>query len=553
MVAGLFSLFVNLMLLGPTLYMLQVYDRVLTARSVPTLMMLTIGVGIALFSMSLVDFARGRLLALGARQIDDMLGRRILRQVITNASALGRNGYIHGLKDVATLRTFLAGNNVVALFDTPWLLFFIVVIFLFHPWMGGLAVVGALLLLILAWLNETTNRRELERYQEAARRGGQLIDQGLRNADVLNSMGMAERFAENWARQNTAALDQMQQTGIRMGGVLAVSKFLRQFIQIAMMGLGAYLVIHDNLSPGIMIAGTILLGRAMAPVESLIGNWNGLVAARSAYARLAQLFPQVFDETPRHPLPPPQGSVQVENVFLAGASKDHPILQQIRFDLPAGHALAILGPSGSGKSSLAKLIAGVWAPTAGHVRIDGSDVRHWADAQLGQYLGYLPQDVELFSGTIAENIGRFDTQDREAITAAAKAAHAYDLIVRLPDGFETRLGEGGIQLSAGQAQRIGLARALYGCVRLVILDEPNANLDAEGEQALMRTLQELKANQVTVILITHKPSLVSTMDALLIMRDGRVELVGPRDEVLARLNGQKPSAVTPMAPVRGGA
>ena len=546
--AGLFSLFINLMLLGPTLYMLQVYDRVLSARSIPTLMMLTLGVGIALLSMALVDFARGRLLSVGAGKIDELLGRRILRQVIANASAIGRNGYIHGLKDVATLRSFLTGNNVVALFDTPWLFFFVLVIFLFHPWMGWLAVVGALLLLLLAWANETSNRRELENYQDAARRGGQLIDQGLRHADVLNSMGMAERFAVKWASQNDEALARMQRTGARMGMFLALSKFLRQFIQIAMLGLGAYLVIHDNLSPGIMIASTILLGRAMAPVESLIGNWNGLVAARSAYERLARLFPQVFDDTPRHPLPPPQGRVQVENVFLMGANKERPILQQVRFELPAGYSLAILGPSGSGKSSLAKLIAGVWAPTSGHVRIDGSEVGHWDDDQLGQYMGYLPQDVELFSGTVAENIGRFDSADREAITAAAKAAHAYELIVRLPDGFDTRLGEGGIQLSAGQAQRIGLARALYGPVRLVILDEPNANLDSEGEQALLQTINDLKANKVTVILITHKPSMVGSMDTLMVMRDGRIELMGPRDDVLARLSGQgsRPAVPAPQ-------
>lgn len=536
--AGLFSLFINLMLLGPILYMLQVFDRVLTSRSEPTLYMLTVVVAIALLAMAFVDMARGRLMVMAGRKVDELLGERVLKHLIRNASAVSRSGYLHGLKDIATLRGFLTGNNVIALFDAPWLFFFILIIFLFHPLMGAVAVVGALILLFLAWVNEKTNRKDLERYQESTRRAGQFMDQGVRNADVLNSMGMTGRFSARWHAMNIEALERMQRTSHSMGGILAASKFVRQTVQVAMMGLGVYLVIHDNLSPGIMIAGTILLGRAMAPVESLIGNWNGLVAARSAYERLAKLFPIVFENPSRQPLPPPQGRVQVEQVFLAGASKDHPILRQVDFDLPAGKSLALLGPSGSGKSSLAKLIVGVWSPTSGHVRLDGADISHWEETQLGTYVGYLPQDVELFPGTIADNIGRFDTSDGEKILRAAKAAHAYDLILRLPEGFDTRIGEGGIQLSAGQAQRIGLARALYGQPRLVVLDEPNANLDAEGEQALIKALAELKEQGSTVILITHKPALVSTIDYLLVLREGRIDLLGPRDEVLARLAGQ---------------
>ena len=526
------------MLLGPILYMLQVFDRVLTSRSEPTLYMLTLVVGIALLAMAFVDMARGRLMVMGGRRVDEMLGERVLKHLIRNASAVNRSGYLYGLKDIATLRGFLTGNNVIALFDAPWLIFFIVIIFLFHPWMGALAVVGALILLLLAWINEKTNRKELDRYQDATRRGSQFMDHGMRNADVLNSMGMTARFSAKWETINSEALNRMQETSARMGSILAVSKFVRQGIQVAMMGVGVYLVIHDNLSPGIMIAGTILLGRAMAPVESLIGNWNGLVSARSAYERLAKLFPTIFEDTQRQQLPPPLGRIQVERAFLAGSDKDHPILRQIDFDLPAGKSLGVLGPSGSGKSSLAKLIVGVWPPTSGHVRIDGAEISHWDEDQLGAHIGYLPQDVELFPGSIAENIGRFDTSKGDAILQAAQAAHAYELILRLPEGFDTRLGEGGIQLSAGQAQRIGLARALYGQPRIVVLDEPNANLDAEGEQALLQALSELKAQGSSVILITHKPSLVSSMDYLMLLREGRVELLGPRDEVLARLSGQ---------------
>ena len=517
--------------------MLQVFDRVLTSRSLPTLYMLTLLVGISLVSMALVDMARGRLMVLAGRKVDALLGERVLKHLIRNASAVNRTASLYGLKDIATLRGFLTGNSVISLFDAPWLVIFIVIIFLFHPLMGGVAVLGSVSLVLRAWLNEKTSRQELERYQDITRRASQFMDQGVRNADVLNSMGMTRQFAAKWEALNTSALVRMQATSGRMGGILAASKFVRQSIQIVMMGVGVYLVIHDNLSPGIMIASTTLLGRAMAPVESLIGNWSGLVAARSAYARLLKLFPVIFDDTQRQLLPAPQGRIQVERAYLAGSDKDHPILRQVDFDLPAGKALAILGSSGSGKSSLAKLIVGVWLPTSGHVRIDGADLRHWDPNQLGPCLGYLPQDVELFPGTIAENIGRFDISNREAIIQAAQAAHAYELILRLPEGFETKLGEGGIQLSAGQAQRIGLARALYGQPTIVVLDEPNANLDAEGEQALLQALSELTSQGCTLILITHKPGLVGSMDYLLVMRDGRVELLGPREEVISRLSG----------------
>lgn len=538
-VAGVFSFFINLMLLAPILYMLQIFDRVLTSRSEPTLYMLTLVVGIALVSMAFVDLARSRLMLILGRRIDEMLGERVLENLIRHASSACRSGYLHGLKDIVTLRSFFSGNNITALFDAPWLIFFILIIFLFHPILGVIAFAGSLILLLLAWVNEKSNRKELERYQDSSRRSAQFMDHGVRNADVLNSMGMTARFTARWERSNKETLERLQDTNMRMGAIHTGSKFVRQSIQVAMMGVGVYLVIHDNLTPGLMIASTILLGRAMAPVESLIGNWNGLVSARSAYARLGKLFPEIFTDTTKHPLPAPTGRIQVESIYLAGKSAGNPIIRHAELDLPAGKSLAILGPSGSGKSSLAKLIVGIWSPTSGHVRIDGADVANWDKNFLGQHIGYLPQDVELFPGSISDNIGRFDDSNADAILAAAKAAHAYDLILRLPEGFDTELGTGGIQLSAGQAQRIGLARALFGKPRIIVLDEPNANLDAEGEQALVQTLNDLKGQGMTVIMITHKPALVGSMDYLLVMRDGRIELLGPREDVLAKL-GAKP-------------
>lgn len=537
-----FSVFVNLMLLGPTLYMLQVFDRVLTSRSEATLLMLSVGVVIALVAMSIVDAARAHLLVELGRRVDERLGETMLRHVVRQTSAAAPGESSIALRDVGALRVFLSGTSVLALFDAPWMLVFVVVIFLFHPALGALALGGAVLLVALAWLTERSNRSALEQLAAASRQGSQFIDQGLRNADVLNAMGMATSFASRWNRLNGRTLDLMQASGGRGAALLAVTKFMRQALQAAMLGLGAWLVLDSSITPGIIIAATILFGRAMAPVEALIGSWGGLVAARAAWRRLSAAVPAAFEERRRTPLPPPQGRVQLERVALAGIDPDNPILRLVDFDLPAGKSLGILGPSGAGKSSLAKVLVGIWPASAGKVRIDGAEIDQWDPRQLGPCIGYLPQDVELFPGTIADNIARFTSDAGEDVVEAARRAHAYDLVLRLPQGFETRIGEGGIRLSAGQAQRIGLARALFRRPRIVVLDEPNANLDAEGEQALLQALADMRQEQVTVVMVTHKPSLVGTLDYLLLLRDGRIELMGPRDEVLARLAGSAPAA-----------
>lgn len=539
-----FSIFVNLMLLGPTLYMLQVFDRVLSSRSEATLLMLSVGVLIALVAMSVVDAARTHLLVELGRRIDERLGETVLRHVVRLASSATPREHSIALRDVATVRGFLSGPNILAVFDAPWMIVFVIVIFLFHPAMGALALFGSLALIGLAWASERGNRRSLEQLAASSRQGSQFIDQGVRNADVLNAMGMAPAFASQWQDLNTRTLDLMQASSARGGVLLASSKFLRQAIQVAMLALGTWLILDASVTPGIMMAATILFGRAMAPVEALIGNWSGLVAARAAWARLDELAPAAFGQRERTPLPAPQGRVQLERVALAGIHPDSPILRHVEFDLPAGKSLGVLGPSGAGKSSLAKLIVGIWRPNAGKVRIDGAELDQWDMEQLGPCLGYLPQDVELFPGTIAENIARFQGEAGEDVVEAAQRAHAYEMILRLPQGFETRIGEGGIRLSAGQAQRIGFARALFRRPRIVVLDEPNANLDTDGEQALLQTLAEMKQEQVTVVMITHKPSLVGSLDYLLVMRDGKMELMGPRDEVLARLAGPGPHGVS---------
>lgn len=541
-----FSVFVNLMLLGPTLYLLQVFDRVLSSRSEATLGMLTLGVAIALLAMSAVDMARSRILVHVGRRLDESLGEPVLRHIVRQASSLTPGAPSVAMRDVATLRSFLSGTNIVAVFDAPWMIFYVLVIYLFHPAMGTLALIGALMLIVLAWVTERTNRAALEQLADASRQGAQHIDHGLRNADVLNAMGMTPAFTVRWDKLNRRTLDLMQSSSARGGTLLAGSKFLRQGIQVAMMGFGAWLVLENQVTPGIMMAGTILFGRAMAPVEALIGNWGGLVAARAAWRRLCELLPKALVAHERTPLPDPKGRIQLERIALAGHGPDAPILRHVEFNLPAGEALGILGPSGAGKSSLAKVLVGLWNPTAGKVRIDGAELGHWDPLQLGPRIGYLPQDVELLPGTVAENIARFQPDAGEDVVAAARRAHAYDMILKFPQAFETVLGEGGIRLSAGQAQRVGLARALFRLPCIVVLDEPNANLDAEGEQALIQTLMELKQNQTTVVMITHKPSLVATLNYLLVLRDGRMELVGPREEVLARLANPQ------IAPTKGG-
>ncbi len=532
--AALFSIFINLALLAPSLYMLQVFDRVLTSRSKETLIMLTLVSIIALLMMLALDFLRTLLLAKAGTALDRMLGEKVLSALVARGSQIHRSNEIHGLRDVAILRAFLGGNSIIALFDLPWMLFYIGLIFLFHPLLGTVAVLGGAILFAIAWSNEYFNRTGIEKNQLAARKASHYIDQGLANVDAINAMGMTPNFVGKWERMNEEVLTGTLATTERMGGINSISRFVRQTIQIAMMGTGAYLVIDQHVSAGIMIATTIILGRALAPIESLIANWNNFVQARLAFGRLSPLFgPESARESTK--LPPPQGRLTVENVVLASKNIDRPIIRHASFALQPGEALGVIGPSASGKSSLARLIIGIWQPTAGTVRLDGADIGRTERAEIGPFIGYLPQDVELFPGTVAENIARMGETNPDAVVKAAMAARVHELILRLPNGYDTIIGPGNHVLSGGQMQRIGLARALYGDPKLLVLDEPNSNLDAEGETTLLLTLQELHQAKTTVVLITHKPAVLKQMDKLLVMREGRMELFGPCEEVLLKL------------------
>jgi PrtD family type I secretion system ABC transporter len=534
MAAG-FSLFINVMLLGPVLYMLQVFDRVLTSRSLSTLFMLTVIVVVALVAMTVVDWVRARLLMIAGTHLDDMAGGALLQSHIESSLKPGAARQTWVLRDLATVRSFLSGANVIALFDTPWLVVFLVIIGLFHPWLGLMALAGSLLLLGLAWTNERVHRRTLEQIQDETRRASAWMATGLRNVDVLNSMGMTRSFVAQWQRRNQALLTSTKNTHAGLAGIVSLGKLVRQGIQVAMLALGVYLVIHEHLSPGVMIASTVLLGRAMAPVESLIGNWTGLTAARTAWQRLRPALDALDQPHDRQPLPPLRGQIDLQKVSLATPG-GHVLLKPLDLSLPAGKSLALLGPSGSGKTSLARLLAGACRPASGVIRFDGADVEQWDPAPLAAGIGYLPQDVELFPGTVAENIGRLSVEDREGILDAARAAHVTELILRLPQGFDTPLGDDGIRLSAGQAQRIALARALYGRPAILVLDEPNASLDAAGEDALTRVLREQRASGVTIVMVTHKPSLVGDMDYMLVLREGAAEMMGPAGEVVLRLS-----------------
>jgi PrtD family type I secretion system ABC transporter len=535
--AGLFSLAINLLLLVPPLYMLQVFDRVLASRSGETLFVLTVAAIAALVVMTLLDVLRARLLAAAGAALDRGLGPRVLDGLLAQTARLSGATYLNGLRDVNTLRGFLGGTGLMALFDAPWLPVFLLVILLFHPLLGAVALAGALIMVTLAYLNEKVSREPLERAQAEARRAGRFIDANVRNAEVVNALGMLPAVTRRWARLNDAALGE-QALASRLGSSFSgFTKFARQFIQMAMLAAGAWLVVDQHVSAGVMIAATILLGRALAPVETLVASWRSLVEARTAWTRLDQLLKAMPPAGPHTELPAPSGRLEVERVMFGYGEKA--IVRGVSFSLEAGEALGLIGPSASGKSTLARLLIGVWQPRSGVVRLDGADVAAWPRERLGPHIGYLPQDVELFGGTVAENIARLGEPDAAEVIRAAQRAHVHELILRLPKGYDTEIGEGGQALSPGQRQRIALARALYRGPRFVLLDEPNANLDHEGEEALMRALQGLKAEGATLVVIAHRPSLLRGVDKILVLREGLVDRFGPRAEIMERVTARQ--------------
>lgn len=537
--AGVFSLFINLLQLSVPIFMLQIFDRVLASRSLETLSMLALVTAGGLLVMLALEILRGHLLLALSVRFDAAVGPKVLGSLMQRGTH-GTDGEAGGgLRDVAVLRGFLSGSGLVSCFDAPWVIPYILLIFLFHPLLGSVALVGAILLFGLAWLNEKVSREGIESMGEQVQRASSWINGSLRNADVIAALGMRRSMTQRWERLNEQVLELQEEGGKRSGMVTGLSRWLRQMIQVVMLAVGAFLIIGQEASPGVMIATTIILGRALGPVESMIRQWRGVVEARQSYHRLEDLLARFGVHKGAEGLPSVDGRLAVENLVFAhpGAEK-RLVVNRVSFSLKAGESAAIIGPSAAGKSTLARLVVGILQPTAGTVRLDGMSVSEWEKESLGPHIGYLPQDVELFAGTVAENIGRMQERPLADIIEAAVAAGAHDMILRLPQGYETEIGEGGGMLSAGQRQRIGLARALFGQPELVVLDEPNANLDAEGEQALLQALAALKERGTTTLLVTHKPSITGSMDKVLVLANGQVRMFGARKEVLEQLSMQ---------------
>ena len=532
---GSFSFFINLLMLTPAIYMLQIYDRALGSRNITTLLMLTL-ITLGLFGlMSVLEWIRSMVLVrVGARLDLDINSRVFDATFERNLRQAGQNP-AQALNDLASMRQTLTGAGLIALTDAPWMPIYVLVIFMLHVQLGVFALIGVLFLVVLAVINERVSAGPLGEAQKLAMAANAQANNNLRNAEVIEAMGMLPAIRGRWFKLHEKFLMQQALASDRAGVLNAVTRFVRISMQSLALGYGALLAIEGEITPGMMIAGSIIIGRALAPVEVLITNWKQLVSARAAYGRLRELLQVYPARVVGMSLPRPEGVVLVENAATAAPGSRVLILKNVGFSLKAGELVAVIGPSASGKSTLARLLVGVWPPLAGSVRLDGAEVFKWNKDELGRYLGYLPQDIELFDGTVAENIARFGELDSEKILAAARAAGVHDLVLMLPMGYDTPLGDGGSALSGGQKQRIGLARALYGDPALIVLDEPNSNLDDQGEAALAETLRRLKAEKRTVMIITHRMSTLAVADSILVMHEGTVKLHGPRDQVLAAL------------------
>jgi ATP-binding cassette subfamily C protein/ATP-binding cassette subfamily C exporter for protease/lipase/ATP-binding cassette subfamily C protein EexD len=523
--------------------MLQVYDRVITTGHVETLVFLTGIAAIGLLVLTTLDALRSSIMVRVGCWLNDRLGPVFLASGI-RAQLRGDAAGAQPLRDLAQVQNFIASQGLTVFFDAPWVIVFVALIWILHPVLGIIALVTAILLLLLSVANEMLTRRENVKASQSQILAMQQAEAAIRNAEVVHAMGMHPAVISRWQALNGDAMEATSSAAERGGILVGTTKFIRFFAQIAVLGAGAYYVIHGNLSAGTMIAASILLGRALAPVEVAMAAWRNFSATRIAYGRLkARLNDHVVDGE-RGKLPEPRGHLQIKNVSFG--TREHVILRNVSFEVRPGESVAMIGPSAAGKSTLCRLIVGTLAPTAGQIRLDGSEIMHWDPVQLGRYIGYVPQDVELFSGSVRENIARMGAVDDHAVIDAAKLAHAHEMIQQLPDGYETRIGDGGLRLSGGQRQRIGLARAVYGNPKLIVLDEPNANLDQAGESALSTAIRDLKKRDVALIIVGHRPSTLAQADNIVLLREGRVELFGPRDATLQKLRVKSSQGVVPL-------
>ena len=551
MVVGLFSMIVNVMMLAPTIYMLQVFDRVLSSRSELTLLALSL-ITLFLFGvMAISEWTRSRILVRAGLRFDKQLGTRVFNSSFEASLSQSTVSPSRAFSDLITLRQFITGHGIFAFFDAPWAPIYIAVVFFLHPLLGWLALVFAVFQAALAWFG---HRHAVTPAQTAAKAGGDVnayLQSKLRNAEVIESMGMLDSLRRRWRVWQGEYLLHSANAHHASSRVVAWSKFIRYTQQSLSLAAGALLVIEGEMSAGAMIATNVLMSRALAPIDQLVGVWNGFIGAKAAFHRLEQLLADYPDRDPNLRRVAPQGEVMLRQVIADAPGRTSPILKEVGFSTPAGTVTVIVGPSGSGKSTLARVMMGIWPDVSGEVLLDGLPIQGWDRMELGPHLGYLPQDIELFEGSIGENIARFGDLDSEMVIEAARSAGLHEMILRFPKGYDTPIGEAGNLLSGGQRQRIGLARAIYGDPAVLVLDEPNSNLDDAGETALIKTVLQLKAKGKTVFLITHRPSAVAVADRILILQDGRIMADGPRDAVLASLRPQAAPQHEPPTPAVG--
>ncbi len=539
--AGLFSAAINVLMLTPIIYMLQVYDRVISSGSLSTLTMLTLLMIGLLVAMGGFEWVRSMILISASNKIESKLRRRVYSATFKQALLTGGlNASPQPISDLSALRQFLTGNGLFAFFDAPWFPIYIGIMFLFHPWFGVAGIVAGLIMVVLAITNEKVTSNKLKKANQLNNNLSGQVTNTLANAEVVAAMGMEDSLRYRQENSSDEVL-KLQTDASRSASMLtSFSKSFRIIMQSAVLGLGALLALRQEISPGMMIAGSLLLGRALAPIDLLVSSWKGFSVARAQFARLGELLDLIPATPQTMELPAPEGSLHTEKLVVVPPGSKTPVIRGISFQVEAGEALGIVGPSASGKSTLARALLGIWPAYSGKVRLDGADISSWDRIKLGPHIGYLPQDIELFTGSISENISRFGDADPEKIVAAAKLSGVHELVLKLPQGYDTVIGASGGALSGGQRQRIGLARAVYNNPKLLVLDEPNSNLDDQGERELVEALQRIKANGCTIIVISHRTMILQCVDKILAIKEGTVVGFGPRDQILANLTGSTP-------------
>ena len=534
-IVGLFSMFINILMLVPPLYMLQLYDRVLGSRSEDTLIMLTLIVVILFITMGLLEVVRSRVLVRVGNKLDGMLSQRIFDSLFELERKAPGKASSMSLNDLTQVRQFMTGNGLFAFFDAPWMPIYIAVLFMFHPLFGFFAIFAAIVLVIIAIVNEYSTKEKLAEANGLSRASTIYVDSNIRNAEVVNAMGMKNNISKVWANKYYGFLNAQNIASDSAGIWSNLSKSLRLMFQSLILGLGGYLAIKTEVTPGMMIAASIVMGRALAPLDLIIGSWKGFSSARNSYERIEKLLNDFPKEKEYMKLPAPQGEITLENVVVIPPSSNIPSLKGISMRIQKGDVVGIIGPSAAGKSSLARVMLGLWPLTNGTARLDKADISQWEREDLGKYIGYLPQDIELFEGTVSQNIARFGEVEPPKVVEAAQKAGVHEMILRLPDGYDTKIGTGGASLSGGQRQRIGLARALYNNPVFIVLDEPNSNLDDSGEAALVEAIKSLRADGTTVIIITHRTNVLQATNKLALINQGVLEMFGNTNEVLSAI------------------